>query len=452
MKNSIDHLVNKLDSFDISERRWALRQLRARVKEGQIQREESRGWINLHAHTFFSYNGYGYSPSRIAWETYKEGLEAAGIVDFDCLDGTEEFHEAGRLLNLKTTAGFETRVFVDEYSDRVINSPKEPGVFYLVGTGFVTEPESESGAADVLDGMARRARERNVDMLKRLNEHLAPLEVDYEKDVLPLTAAGNATERHMVTAIESRARGEFSDGNQLTSYWSDKLGVERSEVKSIQDDPVKLKGLIRSKLMKHGGVGYVKPDSSSFPPLEEVVEMTLQQGALPSGCWLDGTSDGESDPVEHFEFLKEKGCVSITIIPDRNWNVPSDVRDMKVRKLNEAIEAARKLNMPVLAGTEMNKAGTKLVDNFDSDALAPHLDTFRRGAHISWGHTLLKMTAGVGYVGDWADAEFGDDVAAKNDFFCEIGSGGYPDVMTRRKLSNLGVTGSPQDFKKVLAD
>ena len=43
-----------------------------------------------------------------------------GIVDFDVLDGLEEFWEASRLLDLKACVGIESRVFVPEFSDRVL--------------------------------------------------------------------------------------------------------------------------------------------------------------------------------------------------------------------------------------------------------------------------------------------------------------------------------------------
>ena len=69
----------------------------------------------------------GYSPSRFALEAKKAGLEMGGIVDFDVLDGLEEFWQASRLLDLKACVGIESRVFVPEFADRVINSPGEPG-------------------------------------------------------------------------------------------------------------------------------------------------------------------------------------------------------------------------------------------------------------------------------------------------------------------------------------
>jgi hypothetical protein len=450
MNQRVEELVRRLDSSDAAERRSSLEELAHLAEKGQSDLAPRNGWINLHAHTFFSYNGYGYSPSHFAWEAFRRGLEAAGIVDFDCLDGTREFLDAGRILRLKTTAGFETRVFIEEYRDKVINSPKEPGVFYLVGTGFVEPPEPGTAGAKTLADMGARARDRNLAMLSKLNDHLTPLHVDYEEDVLPLTAAGNATERHMVTAIESRARDRFGGGGELVEFWADKLDVDREEIQDLIDDPVPLKGLIRSHLMKHGGVGYAQPDRESFPPLEEVVQMTRQQGALPSACWLDGTSEGESDPLAHFGFLRDKGCVSITIIPDRNWNVPEEERDTKVMKLNEAIEAACELDLPILVGTEMNKRGTKLVDDFASDALAPHLETFRRGAHVLWGHTLLKMTAGVGYVGEWAETHFDGSAAEKNSFFREIGEKDYPGERAMKRLRQIGPTGAPEDFQQAL--
>ena len=450
MNTSAEQLTRELDSFDAAERSAALRRLAEMASKRQIEPEPGAGWINLHCHTFFSYNAYGYSPSRFAWEAWRQGLEVAGIVDFDCLDGVGEFLQAGRLLGLKTIAGFETRVFIKEYRDRVINSPKEPGVFYLVGTGFVAPPEPGGSAAVLMADMARRARKRNVNMMRRINEHLDPVCIDYERDVLPLSAAANATERHMLDAYVSRAREHFQGGEALSGFWSEKTGESRERVLELLADPPALKDLLRGRLMKHGGVVYAPPGQGAFPSLEQVVEMTLACGALPSGCWLDGTEEGEADPRAHFEFFLGKGVPTITMIPDRNWNVKPSQRDLKVANLNEAVGAARELAMPILVGTEMNKSGTRFVDDFAGDALAPHLDEFRRGAHIAWGHTLLKMTAGVGYVGPWAERHFAGRPGEKNLFFERIGRADYPGPEPRRECAGLGRGGQPEEFLRLL--
>ena len=451
MDNTVEQLTQQLGSFDPTERRQAMEALAALTRAGKIELLPRKGWINLHCHTFFSYNAYGYSPSWFAWEAWRQGLDVAGIVDFDCLDGTHEFLEAGRLLGLKTTVGFETRVFIREYRHLVTNSPQEPGVSYLITTGFTEPPKPGTGAARTLTGMAARARSRNLVMLAKINDYLDPVRIDYERDVLPLTAAGNATERHMLEAYETAARRLFPHDDRLAEFWSRKLGEGKEAVRALLHNSPALRDLIRSRLMKHGGVGYAQPEEGSFPPLEEVIEMTLSCGAIPVAGWLDGTNDGEADPIELFEFFRSKGCAVANIIPDRNWNVPEPERALKVRKLHEAVAAAQKLDLPILVGTEMNKHGSKFVDGFDSEALAPHLEEFRRGAHIAWGHTLLKMTAGVGYVGEWAEAHFGDRLGEKNEFFRRIGAAPYPGAEVMQRCTEIGPEGEPAEFQDAIA-
>jgi len=442
-------LVEQLDSFDAGERRRALERLAELSARGPSA--PRRAEVNLHYHTFLSYNAYGYSPSRIAWEAHRYGMEVAGIVDFDVLDGLEEFLGAGRLLGLKTAVGFETRVFVEEYSDKVTNSPHEPGVAYFITTGFTSRPEPGTPQGRTLAAMRECAQRRNRKMLDRVNEHLEPAVVDYERDVLPLTPAGNATERHMLVAYERRARELFSDEAELARFWSRKLDEPEQNVRRLLQDVVALKGLIRARLMKYGGVGYAAPEEGSFPTLDDVLAMTLSCGAVPSGGWLDGTNEGEEDPAWLFGLWREKGIPTVTIIPDRNWNLPNpDEKALKVRKLHEAIQAAVRLHMPILVGTEMNAYGQKFVDTFSAPELAPYRRVFLDGARFAWGHTLLKATAGVGCTGPWAEAQFGGDAVRRNEFFQRVGRHPYPDEGALRRLTDLGCQAAPEDFLRVL--
>jgi hypothetical protein len=444
-----DGLREQLDSLDAAVRRGALERLARALREGE--RPAVRPEVNLHCHTFFSYNGYGYSPSRFAYEAAAYGLAVAGIVDFDVLDGVREFLKAGRLLGLKTTAGFESRVFVPEYRDRVINSPHEPGVYYLVGTGFTCPPEPGTAGAGTLQQMADCARGRNLVMVEKINAYLDPVTIDYETDVLPLTPAGNATERHMLVAYEARAREAFPGMDELAAFWSGKLGDPLEKVRALLDDVPEFMNLVRSRLMKHGGVGYAPPEEGSFPLLDDVVAMTLECGAVPSGCWLDGTNSGEADPLKHFSFLREKGIPTLTVIPDRNWDIKDPAeREVKVRNLHAALEAARRLKMPVFVGTEMNKFGLKFVDGFDAPALEPYQQLFLDSAGLAWGHTLLKMTAGVGYTGEWADEQFGQDRDGRNAFFTRVGRAPYPGAKAMTELIALGPGAGPRELLSVL--
>lgn len=89
-------MERQLDNFDRRLRREALSTLWQLACEGWIALPETGTDISLHAHTFFSYNAYGYSPSKFAWLARKAGLSMAGIVDFDVLDGVDEFIEVSR--------------------------------------------------------------------------------------------------------------------------------------------------------------------------------------------------------------------------------------------------------------------------------------------------------------------------------------------------------------------
>ncbi len=441
--------LSKLNDFNAATRRKTLEKLAERDSKEHNQPGPREGWVNMHCHTFFSFNAYGYSPSRFAWEAHKEKLEAAGIVDFDCLEGTEEFLNAGKLLKLKSTAGFETRAFIPEYKNSVINSPKEPGVFYFSAAGFVSSELPHPRAAQTLESMRRLARERNISMMHKINDYLDDVAVDYENDILPRTPAGNATERHMLSAYEEKARNVFPDADRLIDFWAAKLKESKDNIVELIDSPLSLKALIRKKLMKHGGVGYVQPDSSSFPDFQQVVDMSLQSGAIPSACWLDGSSEGESDARKHLEFMKEKGCAGVTIIPDRNWNVPAEEKEEKIARLNEVVEVGKELDMIFLVGTEMNKNGNKFVDDFDAPALSPHVDTFRKGALAAWGHTLLQMCCGIGMCGEWSQKHFGENYAQRNQFFAQIGSQPYPSPSRWEKLSQESRNSSPDDLLKM---
>ena len=98
---SVEQLEEKLDSFDSAERKKALISLVEKVRAGEINLHPVTTNVNLHFHTFFSYNSSGYSPSKIAWLARKLGLSAAAVVDFDVLDALEEFLGAAKTLGLK---------------------------------------------------------------------------------------------------------------------------------------------------------------------------------------------------------------------------------------------------------------------------------------------------------------------------------------------------------------
>ncbi len=413
---SIDELEQKLDSFDSEERRNALLALCSQVKSGRIKLPNPGTDVNLHCHTFFSYNSYGYSPSKFAWLARKAGLAVAAVVDFDVLDALDEFLEAAGMLGLKGCGGLETRVFVPEFATRVMTSPGEPGITYHMGMGF-PKAELDGEQQEFLNNLRETAQQRNRDLTSRVNKHLKPAEIDYEKDVLVLTPAGNATERHITLAYTRKAAEIFGRGQELADFWMQKLQVkvELSQLPQSRE----LLNTIRAKTMKRGGVGYVQPDTGSFPLMANTNKFILAAGGMPVHTWLDGTSEGEEAIEELLDVSMSIGSVALNIIPDRNYT--PGAKDVKLENLYAVVEVAEERHLPVVVGTEMNSPGQKFVDSFDTPELAKLVPIFLKGAYIVYAHSVLQQQCGLGYTSEWAKKNF-DNIAQRNEFFRKLGS------------------------------
>lgn len=437
----IEKLEQQLDSFDAGQRKQALLSLLDKVKTGEVKLPKSGRFVNLHCHTFFSYNTYGYSPTKFAWLARKAGLAVVGTTDFDVLDALDEFREACRLLGLKGCSGLETRVYVPEFSTRVINSPGEPGISYHMGVGF---PHSKVPASqrNFLKGLKQTSQQRNRDLMQRVNRYLSPIELDYERDVLTLTPAGNATERHMCLAYAHKARDRFGEtSDELAAFWSQKLGGDAKKLGLPEGRD--LLNTIRAKTMKRGGVGYVQPDSGSFPLMADTNHFILAAGGMPVHTWLDGSSDGEQAIEELLDVAMSTGAVAINVIPDRNYTPGS--QDQKVKNLYHVVEAAQRRHLVVVEGTEMNSPGQKFVDDFNSQELAPLLPVFLKNAHIVYAHSVLQQQCGLGYTSAWANKHFGT-AQRKNAFFEEVGATLKP--QQEDSLAGLNGKASPDDILK----
>ncbi|MCE5322220.1 hypothetical protein LLG46_02765 [bacterium] len=448
----IAQLENELNSFESTERADALCSIAGRMEAGGITVPGQKNEVNLHFHTFFSYNANGWSPSRIAWEAKKYGLAAAGIVDFDVLDGMEEFLAAGEIIDIRTTAAIESRVFIKEYSDKVINSPKEPGIAYFMGGGCFKLPDEGSHTARLLQNMRVMAGRRNLQMIEQINSCLEKVQLDYDVDVTPLTPSGNATERHILAAYDAKARQVFGeDETALAQFWAKHLDIPLEETQTLLQDTPKLHEKIRNKLMKFGGVGYVAPTPDTFPPIEQMIEMIQGMEGLPMAAWLDGTNPGESDMLKMLTLLQKKGVVAMNIIPDRNWNIKDPAeKSTKLDHLASAIRAARKVNFPICVGTEMNKIGLPFVDDFFAPELAPYLNDFLDGAYFLWGHTFLARAAEMGFASEWARFHFGDDRPGKNSFYTRIGRVTSPKKIRMISSGANLRTASPTEILRLL--
>ena len=454
MRQDIADLEAQLNDFNPHSRADALQALLELAEAGEITLPPPDDVVNMHCHTFFSYNGYGYSPTALAWLAKRQGYRLMGIVDFDVLDGVEEFLSVADRVGLRATAGMETRAYLPEFATRIINSPGEPGITYHMGIGFTSggvpedKPEANgpsgvnepSAARTILADMRQRAAKRNRGMIERVNAFLDPVTLDYERDVLPLTPAGNATERHMCLAYVSAATATVADP---VHFWAAKFDMDQEQIAAIIDHGPQIQNLVRAKLMKRGGVGYVQPGPDTYPTVDEVHTVIAACGALPTITWLDGTTAGEQAAKELFGLLIAKGAVALNIVPNRNWNIADPAaKAIKLQNLYDVVDLAKSLDLPINVGTEMNAYGSPLIDQFDVPELAPVRAAFLDGAYFIYGHTSLQRALSLGYQSEWAQQHF-PTRAERNAFYTQAGKRVPAGPEGQAGLQALGATPTP---------
>lgn len=415
-----NRLEAQLDDFDPSKRMDALRTLAA-LNEKAFP--SPGGNFNLHFHSFFSYNAFGWSPCRLAWEARKRGFYAGGLCDFDVLDGMEEFLEAARVLGLRACVHLETRAYVAEQAAGDINSPGEPGVSYIMGGGFFSLPADGSPEEARLASFRSGARERNEALIGRINAAIPKIALDYAGEVLPHTPKGVATERHIIAAYVDKAIAAIPDAAERAAFWAPilKKSAEQAAETEAKARPT-FEEWVRAALSKRGGIGYVPPTPSTFPPVDDFIAWVRACGAIPLVTWLDGTSAGEADPEALLDLMVAKGCAGVNIIPERNWHFSDPEKKARMAaNLDAMVRAADARDLPIVIGTEMNKLGLPIVDDLSGEVLSKYRDTFTAGARVLVGHTVLSLLADMPYLGEKSAAAF-KSAKERNAFYAAVGA------------------------------
>ncbi len=218
---------NPLNAPAAADRLAALRELAAREKKTGAPPATRE--VNNHVHTFYSFSPY--SPAAAAERARAAGLLAVGVMDHDSIAGAGEMLEAGRILGIATTSGFELRVNATgtRLEGRKLNNPDSPNVLYMTVHGI--PPRSVGMAGRFLKPIqaAREARDRV--MVERLGAilpryGLEPL--DWRADVWEASRAaegGSITERHILYAVARNVVRAVGKGQPLVSFLRGSLGL-----------------------------------------------------------------------------------------------------------------------------------------------------------------------------------------------------------------------------------
>jgi hypothetical protein len=324
-----------LNAPTAAERLAALRDLARRERDAGAP---ARGQeVNNHVHTFYSFSPY--SPAAAAERAHAAGLLAVGVMDHDSIAGASEMREAGRIIGISTTCGFELRVNATGTSleGRKLNNPDSPNVLYMTVHGIPAR--SVSAAARFLKPIQASREARDKLMVEKLAGVLPGYGIDpldWRTDVWEASRAsegGSITERHILHAVAKKVVDNVGKGRRLVSFLKDSLGLSLSpRLESWLGDEANpnllydLLGLLKSSFLSKV---FIQPDRTECIPVREAVELAEQIGGIPCYAYLGDVTDSPTGDkkAEKFEdsFLDDLmvecmrlGFRAITYMPPRN--------------------------------------------------------------------------------------------------------------------------------------
>ena len=288
-------------------------------------------YINNHIHTTYSFSPY--SPTAAVYAARMEGLCTAGIIDHDSISGAVEFLEAAKMVDMPVTIGMEARVSMDgtRLEGRRTNNPDQVGVSYMTIQGV---PHDKIDTLTEFFRPYQAARHlRNRQMLERINALLA-LDMDYDRDVLPLSMAaenGGVTERHLMYALAIKLVKEVGKGEAMVKKLAD-MGLSLSAKQEAQmlDTQYPFYEYDLLGILKSAFVPQIFIDATDeCPKLKDMVKLCADVDAFLCYAYLGDVGDSvtgdkkaqkfEDDYLDDvFECLKEEGVKCVTYMPTRN--------------------------------------------------------------------------------------------------------------------------------------
>ncbi|MHB9026268.1 MAG: PHP domain-containing protein [Armatimonadota bacterium] len=335
--------VDQLNAPAREERLAVARLLGEGLTSGDIPPVPFTGEVNNHVHTCYSFSPH--SPTSAAWHALRSGLQAVGIMDHDAVAGVAEMLEAGALLGIPTTSGFEIRVNFDDtpFADGLINGPGLNGIAYIAIHGIPAHQLQR--CAEFLRPIQQARNARNAAMVERLNDILRgqglPL-VDFQRDVSDASKAsegGTISERHILAALCNKLIESQGKGASLVSFVENEMAQALPprvrEYLLDAANPHYLYDLLGVLKANYADAFFIHPDKTECINVRRVIAFAEEIGAISAYSYLGDVTDSPTGDkkAEKFEddFLDELirwsrdlGFRAVTYMPPRNTRAQLD--------------------------------------------------------------------------------------------------------------------------------
>ena len=327
--------IKALNANTREERINALKEVKALIDKGLIERNVCEGIANNHIHTSYSFSPY--SPTAAAYMAWAAGLETCGIIDHDGIGGCREFIEASEILGIPATCGLECRVRTDgtKLYGRMINNTDQRSIAYVVMHAIPLNVLDKIDA--IFKPLREKRNERNIKMCARLNDFLDCFDIfiDYCRDVVPLSQydnGGTVTERHICMALVNKLKQKLVTSKRIIAFLIEKLQIPISklEEKRILEENASFYDYdILSILKKHIVEKFYIDAYEECLHIKDFVSLAKKYGCVCAYAYLGDVIDtSDSDKkTQQFEDsyievlmreLKKLDFDAITYMPSRN--------------------------------------------------------------------------------------------------------------------------------------
>ncbi|MCR4904437.1 MAG: PHP domain-containing protein [Clostridiales bacterium] len=380
MKKS--ELLQTISRTDVpaSARLDALRGLRAMIDAGEIETPARGIYVNNHIHTSYSFSPY--TPTSAVFYAWKAGLRTAGIMDHDSVGGMREFIEAGAIMDMPITCGFECRVNVDgtPLVGRRVNNPDQKSCAYLAMHGI---PHTQIDAAEaVLAGLREKRNERNRKMVSKINDLVAGagIALDFDRDVYPLSLAqegGSVTERHLCMALAKKITAAYPERAAACDFLDAVTGApmnEKTRRKLLEAPDAFYEYDILGVLKGHLVEKFYVDATDECMNIRDFTALAKKLGAVSAYAYLGDVGESptgdkkaqkfEDDYLDElFDTLADCGFDAVTYMPSRNTKA----------QLERVMALCRERGLYQISGEDINSPR----QSFICEALAdyPHLFT-----------------------------------------------------------------------------
>lgn len=282
--------------------------------------------INCHLHTPYSFSAFDNIGEALD-RAVAEKVKVVGINDFYTTAGFEEWKKGCETRKLFPLFGIE---FIclnqeDQIAGLRVNDTVNPGRTYLSGKGFAYPFNLPEPFASQLSAVITESNKQVEKMCIKLNDYLNEKKIGFELDIKwikDVLAKGTIRERHLARALRVKVF-EFCNNDEvrikevLESIFADKT------LKSNVTDIAGIENEIRNNLLKSGGAAFVPEKSDVFLPVQNVFEIIIAAGGVPTYPFLADNEKGEYTDFENdiervAEELTQRGFHSVEFITTRN--------------------------------------------------------------------------------------------------------------------------------------